>query len=313
MDSDEDGISDYDETRDLNLDPNAPGIHNPFDAALADSTGGNGHIGRDWVPDGLNEWDGDGMLNGEEFMFGYNPIDRTSYGHCTASDTDGDGISDADEASTQWLIPNPFDPYFADATGNYPNSNTPDGIPDGLNDYDGDGQSNACECAYGSDPTDPTSMCTPVDSDGDGLSDIDEMLWGTDPQNPDSDGDGLSDNEEVQIGTCPLLWDTDGDGLNDNFELRTFSSGTAPFNPQVSDSTGSGCDMPLSQRDSSNLIADGADDYDCDGMTNAEEQQWGCDPTDASSFAVVPVAGPPALALLAGVLLLCAVRRTVRR
>jgi PKD repeat protein len=76
-DSDGDGLTDDDETRDLN--PGTPGVQNPFDPDNPDTTGDNGHVGPDGKPDGWNDWDGDGMSNRDEFVFGYNPIDSDSW------------------------------------------------------------------------------------------------------------------------------------------------------------------------------------------------------------------------------------------
>jgi hypothetical protein len=72
-------------------------------------------------------------------------------------DTDGDGLNDGDEVRD--LDPeapgvqNPFHPLDPDTTGD-DFQDTPDGVPDGQNDYDGDGQSNAYELLYGSNPLD---------------------------------------------------------------------------------------------------------------------------------------------------------------
>jgi hypothetical protein len=54
LDGDGDGLSNVDETRDL--DPVTDG-----------------------VPDGRNDWDGDGVSNAREFAFGYNPTDAESW------------------------------------------------------------------------------------------------------------------------------------------------------------------------------------------------------------------------------------------
>jgi hypothetical protein len=75
-DADGDGLSDADETRDL--DPLQPGTQNPFDPSAADSTGDLGGTGADGVPDGANDWDGDGWTNAEEFAFGTNPLDAAN-------------------------------------------------------------------------------------------------------------------------------------------------------------------------------------------------------------------------------------------
>jgi len=144
-DSDDDGISDFDETRDLY------GLSNPFNWQVTDSTGENRETTGDGVDDGYNDFDGDGMSNREEFIFGYNPIDPDNYGVRTAYDTDGDGILDEHEAADP---SSPFDPYNGDTSGDY-FSDVPDGIPDGQNDYDGDGFDNAFEYRWGTNPLEP--------------------------------------------------------------------------------------------------------------------------------------------------------------
>lgn len=82
-DMDEDGLLDDWETMDLN--PDEPGIQNPFDPLDQDSTGDNLNPGSDGVLDGENDWDGDGMSNHDEFTFGFNPIDPLSFGEMPAS------------------------------------------------------------------------------------------------------------------------------------------------------------------------------------------------------------------------------------
>ena len=81
-------------------------------------------------------------------------------------DSDGDGVSDADER----------------ARGTDPDSVDSDG--DGLTDLD--------------DPN-PTTR----DADGDGLTDGEEVALGSDPDEADSDGDGIPDGEEFANGTDP--------------------------------------------------------------------------------------------------------------
>jgi thiol-disulfide isomerase/thioredoxin len=103
----------------------------------------------------------------------------------TDPDTDGDGLTDSEEA----------------ALGTNPD----------LADTDGDGISDGDEAAVGTDPT-------LDDTDGDGLLDGEEEGVGTDPTNADSDGDGLDDGAEVEAGTDPANADTDGDGLDDGLE-----------------------------------------------------------------------------------------------
>jgi hypothetical protein len=70
-DSDKDGLLDEEETRDL--DPETPGIQNPFDPNNPDSTGIR-EAGPDNFVDGLNDYDGDGITNQWKFINGTSPI-----------------------------------------------------------------------------------------------------------------------------------------------------------------------------------------------------------------------------------------------
>ena len=89
-----------------------------------------------------------------------------------------------------------LDPESTDSDG--------DGTPDGEEDFDNDGLSNAGEVLLLSDPTNE-------DSDGDGTPDGDE----------DTDFDFVPDGEEVRRGSDPRLIDTDGDGVADVDEFAT--------------------------------------------------------------------------------------------
>jgi hypothetical protein len=131
-------------------------------------------------------------------------------------DTDGDGLTDAQEAILG------TDPYNIDTDG--------DGLTDGqevelgtdplVADTDGDGLDDALEIGW----TDPNS----VDSDGDGLTDGSEVLeHNSNPLAADSDADGLTDPEEISVGSSPLLVDSDGDGLYDGTEANLGLSPTA--------------------------------------------------------------------------------------
>ncbi len=83
-DTDGDGLTDEWETRDFN--PATPEIDNPFDPTVADSTGNDESAEPDGIPDGQNDWDGDGMSNALEFQFGLNPLDFGSAGPVPAVD-----------------------------------------------------------------------------------------------------------------------------------------------------------------------------------------------------------------------------------
>lgn len=147
-----------------------------------------------------------------------------------AVDTDGDGLTDEQEAALG------TDPNSADTDG--------DGLTDGeeVNEYgtdplradtDGDGLNDGAE--VNSHNTDPLN----ADTDGDGLSDGEEVnQHRTDPNNADSDGDGLNDYEEVnEYGTDPNNADTDGDGISDGQEIQ---DGTDPLDPNDPPQLGEG-------------------------------------------------------------------------
>jgi YVTN family beta-propeller protein len=74
IERDRDGLYDHDETRDLV--PEVPGIQNPFRADDPDATGDDGAVGPDGTPDGLNDFDGDGVDNATELQNGTNPVDN---------------------------------------------------------------------------------------------------------------------------------------------------------------------------------------------------------------------------------------------
>lgn len=164
-----------------------------------------------------------------------------------------------------------------------------DGIPDHLEDRDGDGavRNPSCAdetvCASDADcvgigngfcrqgETDPTLR----DTDGDGIGDKVETLLSTVGLNPraqdappqcaqivnpvttDSDGDGLTDCEEVLLGLDPTLFDTDADGVPDLLELLYGTN----F-----------------------LLADALDDLDFDGVSNAKEIRGHSDPRSSDAI-----------------------------
>ncbi len=82
-DGDGDGLDDEWETMDL--DPFTPGVQNPFDPNDPDTTGDNGVLGADGIPDGQNDWDGDGVSNETEFDYGWNPADPLDPGAMPAA------------------------------------------------------------------------------------------------------------------------------------------------------------------------------------------------------------------------------------
>jgi len=172
-----------------------------------------------------NDPDGDLLVNKEEERHRSNPYDQ---------DTDGDGLSDYEEAVK--FSTNPLDR---------------DSDMDGLSDY--------LEIArYRTDPL-------KKDSDGDGLNDADEVqVHLSDPLRVDSDGDGLQDGREVLIGTSPIRFDSDGDGLDDRTEVEVSKT-----NPVVADTDGEGLSDFIEFR--AHRTDPSKPDTDGDGLNDMEE------------------------------------------
>ena len=145
--------------------------------------------------------------------------------YSTTADSDGDGLTDADEAYTRGT--NPEDADTDD-----------DGLTDGaeVNQYqtnpldadtDDDGLSDGTEVDKNTNPLD-------ADTDDDGLNDGDEITFGSDPLDADTDDDQLSDGDEVHTyGTSPTDADSDDDALTDGEEVLTY--GTDPLDPDTDD------------------------------------------------------------------------------
>lgn len=143
------------------------------------------------------------LFGGVTLQYGCSPSQETTQEQPV--DTDGDGLTDAEEASL--------------------------GTDANSADTDGDGLSDADEInEYNTDPLQ-------ADTDGDGLSDGEEVnSYNTDPLKADTDGDGLNDGAEVnQHRTNPLETDSDGDGLSDYDEINTHNS-----DPNKADTDGDG-------------------------------------------------------------------------
>ncbi|MEE9342462.1 MAG: ASPIC/UnbV domain-containing protein, partial [Gammaproteobacteria bacterium] len=179
-------------------------------------------------------------------------LNLTSLGACAAvQDSDGDGLSDAEETGTYGT-----DPFIADTDGG------------GVNDGD--------EVQLGTNPLNANDDS--LDSDGDGLTDAQELNLGTNPNVADTDGEGLTDGEEVNTyGTNPLLANTDMDGMNDFVEIAY--KGTDPLNP---DTDGDG----LTDGQEASQQGIGTDplnpDTDGGGTNDGTEVANGTDPLNAA-------------------------------
>ena len=137
-------------------------------------------------------------------------------GPATATDSDGDGLSDGAEGAG-WTV-------LLDEDGTGTLTTRPVKSNPFAADTDGDGLCDGEESALRLDPRQ-------ADTDGDGLPDFDEVnRWGSSPTNVDSDGDARGNPvfydgaELATFRTSPTLADTDGDGRSDFEEINQNST-----------------------------------------------------------------------------------------
>ncbi|QSQ27964.1 OmpA family protein [Pyxidicoccus parkwayensis] len=174
--------------------------------------------------------DGDGLTDAEEVVLGTDPNNP---------DTDGDGLPDGIEVNVGHT-----DPLDDDSDD--------DGIMDGTEDADHDGIVDANE-------TDPNN----ADTDGDGLTDGLELGL-TQPEGSDTDLSHFTPDADPSTTTNPLNPDTDGGSVRDGVE-------DANHNGRVD----SGETDP-------NVAADDTDS-DRDGIDDRTEIELGLDPHDADT------------------------------
>ncbi|TET28845.1 MAG: hypothetical protein E3J70_08650 [Candidatus Heimdallarchaeota archaeon] len=311
QDSDRDGLTDFEEVSldaygAYGLDPNNPDSDNDglldgleiidiytgeiVDSSFFDIDGDGLSIFDD--PDS----DNDGLYDGMEYWFGTSQF---------STDTDGDGISDYDEITTETTYITK--PLLLDSDG--------DGLTDneeifGISylhyngtmitvylhpnrvDSDFDGITDNNEIIWQLDPTD--AMDGALDLDSDGLTNQEEIsIWSTNPHNSDTDADLLPDGWEVSYDLDPnddgttifangALGDYDNDDLTNYYE---YTIGTIPNNPDT-ESDG----MPDGWEDAwglNPLVNDASIDHDNDGyyengiwhsFTNGQEYMAGTNP-----------------------------------
>jgi cysteine-rich repeat protein len=256
-DTDDDGISDFDEingtgplegigpTDPTSDDSDGDGLSDGTEIGVVDRSTGTGSA---FVPDSDpstttdpldDDTDDDGLLDGSEDANGNGAVDTTE-SDPNVPDTDGDGLGDGLEAGldapegedTQgdFFVPDQdgsssTDPFEEDTDG--------DGLLDGVEDANGNGRVDPGE----TDPRVPDSDLDGIpdgteDANGNGVVDDGE----TDPLVADTDGDALLDGDEIERGTDPLDPDTDGDGYDDGFEV---ANGGDPLDAVFT--KGSGC------------------------------------------------------------------------
>ncbi|MFK7935311.1 MAG: cadherin domain-containing protein [Saprospiraceae bacterium] len=240
LDTDEDGIADIFDPS--HLDTDEDGVNDEADPANLDPCIPN------MLADACDQ-DEDGLTNAEEADLGTDP---------TNPDTDGDGEEDGEEAGSDLL--NPLD-------------TDEDGIVDALDpshlDTDEDGVNDEADPAN-LDPCIPNPASPACDQDNDGLTNAEEIIAGTNPILPDTDGDGKDDGLEVGPDHENPR-DTDEDGLSDAVESSIVDTDNDGTNDELDPANLDPC-IPSDEA--------GPCDLDNDGLTNAEEENTGTDPTN---------------------------------
>lgn len=208
--------------------------------------------------DGLDDGVEDGNFNGaDDVLEESEPTDpcdpNADHILCPTGDTDGDGITNEDEAV---LLTNPLDLDTDD---------------DGL----GDGEENAnLDTVVDEDETDPTNP----DTDDDNVQDGTELSETDGVADPDGDGPILATDLLVFIPdadeesfTNPLDDDTDDDGYEDGVED---SNGNGNHEVAGESDPNDPCDP-----DEDHILC-GDGDFDGDGIPNLEELDLGTNPLD---------------------------------
>ncbi len=265
-------VNDYNTASDSDFDGIADGVEcqngtNPMDKCDPNNTFGSCDFDGDGIVNSQDPDDDNDCVNDVDDVDDFNP----------QSDSDLDGLTDADECQAGTDPTNPCDP-------------DPNGLACTGEDADGDGYiANAPVDSPLYDPADD-NPCVPndhvgaCDFDGDGLANIDDAdddndgvadVDDKDAFDPDSDtdGDGITDNVETgndgvynpDIDSNPLDTDTDDDGILDGIE-------DANHNGTVD----TGETDPVSADTDEDSLSDGFEDANHNGHLDAGET----DPTN---------------------------------
>ena len=275
-DADNDGLFDGTEAG-VATAPMGTDVTRRFFVADADPTTRTQPLLRDTdrggVSDGAEDLDRNGRIDSGE----RNPLNPADDTMMPPVDTDGDGLTDAQETA---LGTNPMDPDSDDdgvldgAEPNFSSDSDGDGLINPLDpDSDNDGLFDGTELGVTTAPmgttvsrgnfiadADPTTRTNPLVADTDrggvrdGLEDTNRNgrvdAGERNPLNPaddvtttmDGDGDGLSDTLEAALGTNPNDADSDDDGVLDGAEpnFTADTDGDGRINPLDPDSDNDG-------------------------------------------------------------------------
>ncbi len=216
----------------------------------------------------IKDSDGDGMWDGWEVYFGFNPLSATN----AALDPDVDALTNLSEFQ---ISTNRLGSGFSPAAGLNPNNS----------DTDGDGMPDGWEAQYPG-ALNPLMADGGSDFDGDGLTNLQEYQTGTSPISAGTDNDGMRDGWEAQdMPTLnPLVIDAAGDpDFDDLPNLQESILGTDPTNPDTDgDSMPDGWEAQYPGK-LNPKVDDAAADWDGDGLTNFDEYLLGTNPTITDS------------------------------
>jgi len=192
---------------------------------------------------------------------------RRVFSRCASEDSDGDGLSDDEEASAPFVT----DPSRRDTDA--------DGVDDNeeVNGY--------IVVLRGGDPACPVTETLDFGNLPDPLPDLtatDCVDVNTDPNDPDTDNDGASDGLERELGGNPTVADSDnfsdddGDGLvnvveEDGWEVTVEQVST---DPAICDTRCNDGSIDTRWVTSDRMVAD----TDFDGLLDSEEFELGTDP-----------------------------------
>ena len=209
------------------------------------------------------------------------------------TDDDGDGVSDADEATagTDPLDTDSDDDGDDDLNDQFPLNSAE------WDDTDGDAPAGSDGTGYGDNSDDfPTDACANVDTDGDGQPDT--IISGcstTLTEDVDDDADGVLDTYDAFPLDASETTDTDGDGTGNNADTDDDGDAWpdavdwAPLDSsEWLDSDGDGIGNSADSDDDNDGTPDGSDtyprDYDNDGWDDAWETACGTSTTSATSY-----------------------------
>ncbi|WP_343630922.1 Ig-like domain-containing protein [Fluviicola sp.] len=275
VDSDNDGLTDCEETTGVN-DPSTPSTPN-----------GTSDPNNPCSPIGLvtTDTDNDGLTDCEETT-GVDDPSTPGVPNGTSNpndacdpnplvDSDGDGLTNCEETTG---VDNPLTPAVPNGTSDPNNPCSPIGLV--TTDTDNDGLTDCEETTGVDDPStpgvpngtsNPNDACDPnplVDSDGDGLTNCEETTGVDNPLTP-AVPNGTSDPNNACSPIGLVTTDTDNDGLTDCEETTGVNDPNTPATPNGTSDPNDAC-SPIG------LVST---DTDGDGLTDCEETTGVDDPS----------------------------------